>query len=139
MKTNDQMTFWQFTLENVKEAVRMYFQPIRQVGAWLGNEQEPVDVRRLERLLQQETLRVEELRGEQDRQKESLERRLNKLKQNQDALEVSLRDIERQLHPPFDSLEDVDLRFKWLTRWLQTPAGSAVEADVRNTVNTIAT
>jgi SMC interacting uncharacterized protein involved in chromosome segregation len=139
MRTSDQVTFWQFTVENAKEAVRLYFQPIRQVGAWLGNEGEAVDARRHEWLLEQETLKIEELRAEQDRQKELTDRRLNTLKQNQNALEASLRDIERQLHPPFDSLENLDLRFKKLTAWLGTPESSAVEVDVRNTMNTIAT
>jgi chromosome segregation ATPase len=139
MKTTDQKTFWQFTVENAKEAVRLYFQPVRQVGAWLGSEQEPVDVRRLERLVQQEALRLEELRAEQGRQHESIDKRISKLKQNQDALEASLRDLENQLHPPFDSLENLDLRFKRLTAWLGTEAGAVLEAEVGNTVTTIAT
>ncbi len=124
MKATEQMNFWQLTMTNAKEAVRLYFQPVRQVGAWLDEEREPIDVRRLKELLQQESLRVEELREELGRQKESTDVLLRKLRQNQDALEVRLRDVERQLNPPFDSLGNLDLTVKRIAAWLGTPAGS---------------
>lgn len=126
MKTANPITFWQFTAENTKEAIRLYFQPIRQVSAglsdWLSNgssnQHESVDVRRLQK-------EVEELRHALDNQTE--------------ALELRLRDLEWQLHPPFDSLENLALRVRRLNAWLGTTAGSAVEAEVRKTMVAIAT
>jgi len=134
MKTSDQMNFWQFTMTNAREAVRLYFQPARQFGAWLADGREPIDVRRLDRLLRQVSLRVEELHDEQRKQKESNEALLRKISQNQDAMEVRLQDLERQLNPAFDSLEDLDLRVKRLTAWVGASTASGVD-----TVDALAT
>lgn len=38
MKSIEQPTFWQFTMESAKEAVRLYFQPISNVAACLGTK-----------------------------------------------------------------------------------------------------
>ncbi len=127
MKTSDQMNFWQFTMTNAREAVRLYFQPARQFGAWLADGREPIDVRHVDRRLQQLSLRVEELHDEQRKQKASNEALLRKISQNQDAMEVRLRDLERQLKPAFDSLEDLDLRVKRLTAWVRASTASGVD------------
>lgn len=127
MKTSDQMNFWQFAMTNAREAVRLYFQPAKQIGAWLADGREPIDVRHVDRRLQQLSLRVEELHDEPRQQKESNEALLRKISQSQDVIEVRLRDLERQLNPAFDSLEDLDLRVKRLTAWPGASTASGAE------------
>jgi hypothetical protein len=86
MQTTKQVTFRQFTVESAKEAVKLYFRPVRQVATWLGDEREPVDVRAL----------AQTLREEQDRQQGLTDALVRKIRQNEDALEVRLRNLERQ-------------------------------------------
>ena len=127
MQTTKQVTFRQFTVESAKEAVKLYFRPVRQVATWLGDEREPVDVRAL----------AQTLHEEQDRQQGLTDALVRKIRQNEDALEVRLRNLERQLNPPFDSLEDLALRVKRVRAWLAANAGSELEPDAENAIDTL--
>ena len=139
MESTGQLTFWQFTLENAKEAFKLYFRPIRQAIAWLVDERLSADVQQLKRELHEERLRVDELHEQQRQHRASNEALMRTVKQNEESFEVRLRDIEHRLNPAFDSLEDLELRIKRLGSWLGGPGGSEAEPDVTKTVRDLAT
>ncbi len=116
MKGTGQPTLWQFTMESTKQAVKLYFQPVRQVISWLGEDEHDT------------------------RKHEEIEARLNNLEQKLSPRFDSLEDLEQRVSRlGLDSAtqENVKSQIKEIQQLLRDAHNSAQAPSGSNALNEI--